>query len=123
MINANLYGNILEPIDLISTIVNIILFYIVVNISRLIQDLRFVMLIGIIELMSPLISISDIIATVMREDDTVNVPKLCQYLGLFTVLLILCQFIGSTSLVSERLNIATEINYIKCTIIPATLSL
>ncbi|KAI9295530.1 hypothetical protein K502DRAFT_364954 [Neoconidiobolus thromboides FSU 785] len=123
MINENPFGNVSSTIGIVSTITNIILIYVATKINEPKRDLKLVILIAAIELMSPFISIFDIIATIMREDDAVNDPKLCQYLGFSTVLLILCQFVASAFLASERLNVITKINYIKYMIMPGILSL
>ncbi|KAI9295532.1 hypothetical protein K502DRAFT_348956 [Neoconidiobolus thromboides FSU 785] len=123
MINENPYGNISAPVGIASIITNIILLYLATKIKEPTRDLKLVMLIASIELLAPLVSISDIAATVMREEDAVNDPKLCQYLGLFTILLILCQFIVSAFLALERLNIVVKIRYMRYIFISGILSL
>ncbi|KAI9294382.1 hypothetical protein K502DRAFT_365914 [Neoconidiobolus thromboides FSU 785] len=123
MINENPIGYLLNCIGAISAIASILLIYIVVKLRSYTRDLKLIILIASIELMFPLVSMSDIIPTIITNDDAINNPVLCQYLGFFTILLIFSQFIVSAFLAMERLKVVTKLNIIKYTIFPGILSL
>ncbi|KAI9295522.1 hypothetical protein K502DRAFT_218378 [Neoconidiobolus thromboides FSU 785] len=113
MINENPFGYVANIIGLISAIVNILLIYLSVKVKNYSTDIKLILSIASIELMLPLVAISDPILSIIKDDDAFNDPAICQYLGFFTMLLALSQLIVSTFLALERLAKVCKLDYRK----------